>query len=93
MQMKTEIEILSRDWIQGMKDIYEKSYLLTHFMGPKLNAFINDTLEFRFSPLIKRIVDLDEVEFGKRMDSLKFINANQGINSPIDKVKQICRMF
>lgn len=47
-------------------------------MGPKLNAFINDTLEFRFSPLIKRIVDLDEVEFGKRMDSLKFYQCEPG---------------
>ncbi len=44
-----------------MKDMYEKSYLLTHFMGPKLNAFINDTLSFKFSPLIKQIVDLNEV--------------------------------
>ncbi len=76
-----------------MKEMYEKSYLLTHFMGPKLNAFINDTLEFKFSPLIKQIVDLNEAEFGQRMDGLKFIDANKGIKSPIDKVKQICRMF
>lgn len=29
-------------------------------MGPRLNAFINDTLNFKFSPLIKQIIDLDE---------------------------------
>lgn len=56
-----------------MKDMYEKSYLLTHFMGPKLNAFINDTLSFKFSPLIKQIVDLNEVQFGQKMDGFKFV--------------------
>jgi len=43
-----------------MKLMYEESYLLTHFMGPKLNVFINDTLRYTFSPLIKEIIDIDE---------------------------------
>lgn len=74
--MKCSIEKIANEWIEGMKEIYEKSYLLTHFMGPNLNTFINDTLNFKFSPLIKQIIDLDEHEFAKQLDSLRYIGLN-----------------
>lgn len=54
-----------------MKKCYNESFLLTHFIGQKLQIFINETYLETYNPLIQSIIGMNKKEFEERINLLK----------------------
>jgi hypothetical protein len=71
---RNELKVLFKSWIDGIKEIYQQSYVLTHFIGPELSKFINYCLNCEYHPSLERIIGLSKNTFDKEIGDENFMD-------------------
>jgi len=85
----------SENWKNEMEKIYEESYLLTHFLGPELNNFADQTLKKNYNPSLEWIVGLNSKDFKENFETLETRSLIKKFKSdkPLDKIKMVDKIY